>query len=88
MKDGSHYMPLERFSRGEDSKIIRHLKVTPRIEDDPQKESQQKEFLNELHEKVWVTPGLPFLVFVTAGFIAALVVGDFTSWLILRMVAL
>ena len=81
-------MPLERFSRGEGGKIIRHLKITPRLEDDPKKEAQMEEFLNELHGKIWVTPGLPFLVFVTVGFIAALVVGDFTSWLILRMVAL
>jgi preflagellin peptidase FlaK len=88
MKKGSHYMPLEWFSREEDGKIIRHLKVTPRLEDDPQKEAQLAEFLNELHGKMWVTPGLPFLVFVTAGFIAALLVGDFTSWLILRMVTL
>jgi preflagellin peptidase FlaK len=87
LKGGSHYMPLERFSRGEDGKIIRHLKVTPRLEDDSQKEAQLNEFLTELHGKIWVTPGLPFLVFVTAGFIAALIVGDFTSWLILQMVA-
>jgi preflagellin peptidase FlaK len=86
-KGGSHYMLLERFSRAEDGKVIRHLKVTPRLEDDDQKEAQQDEFLTELHVKIWVTPGLPFLVFVTAGFIAALMVGDFTSWLILRMVA-
>ena len=85
VKGGSHYMLLERFSRAEDGKVTRHLKVTPRLEDDDQKEAQQDEFLTELHAKIWVTPGLPFLVFVTAGFIAALMVGDFTSWLILRI---
>ena len=87
VKGGSHYMLLERFSRAEDGAVIRRLKVTPRLEDDEQKEAQQDELLSELGGKIWVTPGLPFLVFVTAGFIAALVVGDFTSWLILRMIA-
>ena len=88
VKGGSHYMLLERFSRAEDGNVIRRLKVTPRLDDDSQKEAQQDEFLTELHGKIWVTPGLPFLVFVTAGFIAALVVGDFTSWLILRLVTI
>lgn len=27
-------------------------------------------------DKVWVTPGLPFLVFITAGFIILIVIGD------------
>ncbi len=86
-KGGSHYMLLEQFSRAEDGSVARHLKVTPRLEDDEQKAAQQEELLTELGGKIWVTPGLPFLVFVTVGFIAALLVGDFTSWLILRMVA-
>ncbi len=87
VKGGSHYMLLEKFSRAEDGTVARRLKVTPRLEDDEQKETQQNELLSELSGKIWVTPGLPFLVFVTAGFIVALVVGDFTSWLILRMIA-
>lgn len=86
MKGSSFYFLLEQFSR-EEKGIIRRLKVTPRLDDDPQKEAQQKEILNEIHGKIWVTPGLPFLVFVTAGFIVALIAGDFTSWLILRIVA-
>lgn len=33
---------------------------------------------------VWATPGLPMLVFVTVGFVAALLLGDFL-WIILRL---
>jgi len=87
MKGSSFYFLLERFSKEENKGVVRRLKVTPRLDDDPQKEAQQKELLNELNGKIWVTPGLPFLVFVTAGFVAALVAGDFTSWLILRIVS-
>ena len=86
-KGGSHYMLLEQLSRAEDGTVARSLKVTPRLEDDEKKETQQEELLSELRGKIWVTPGLPFLVFVTAGFVVALVAGDFTSWLILRMLA-
>ncbi|MBS7614549.1 prepilin peptidase [Candidatus Bathyarchaeota archaeon] len=87
MKGSSFYFMLEQLSREENKGVVRRLKVTPRLDDDPQKEAQQKELLNGLHGKIWVTPGLPFLVFVTAGFIVALVAGDFTSWLIQRIVA-
>jgi prepilin signal peptidase PulO-like enzyme (type II secretory pathway) len=34
---------------------------------------------------VWATPGLPMLIFVTLGLVAALVLGDFV-WLLVRLV--
>jgi hypothetical protein len=87
LKAGSHYMLLEQLSRGENGKLIRHLNVTPRVEsENPQEEAKIEELLEELNMKVWVTPGLPFLVFITIGLIVALVRGDFISWLVLQSV--
>ncbi len=42
------------------------------------KEAKEKGII----DKVWVTPALPFLVFMTAGFVVSVVFGDVLVWLI------
>ncbi len=37
-------------------------------------------------DKVWVTPALPFIVFITAGFLVAVVFGDIVFWLIRTLI--
>jgi preflagellin peptidase FlaK len=73
---GSHYIPMEYLSKGDDGKVTRHLRVSPSIE-----EKLPEEF-GEIGGKIWATPGLPFLIFVTIGFLVALLFGDLTSWLV------
>jgi len=34
-------------------------------------------------EKVWVTPQIPFIVFITVGYVIAFILGDILSYLIL-----
>ena len=71
---GHHYIILEEFSRGEDGRIRRRLKMLKRLsgEENLGGESIPGEFDGE----VWVTIGLPFIVFITFGFAASMLVGD------------
>ena len=81
-------MPLEYLSEEKDGEIVRHLRMSVRlIEEAPQENNHLSYAPKELGGKIWATPGLPFLVFVTAGFVAALVFGDFVTWFIVYLIA-
>ena len=87
LKKGSHYIPLEYFSKGEDGKIVRHLRVSPRLNGETLQENNYlDDFSKEINGKIWATPGIPFLVFVTAGFVVALLIGDIITWLTIKII--
>jgi len=85
LEKGGYLYPLEDVHVGEAGEIERKLIVMPK---DEEREEVIERILNaarrgKLPKEVWVTPGLPFLVFITAGFIVALIFGDIV-WVILR----
>jgi len=87
LKNGTHYIPLECFSRGKDGEIHRHLRISPRLEEEPSPESDCLDNVSkEPDGKVWATLGLPFLIFITVGFAAALLFGDFITWLVVQLI--
>jgi len=72
-----HYIILEEFTKEEDGRIRRSLKVFQRVNSE-----ERKSIPKEIDGKIWVTIGLPFLVFITIGFVLAMFVGDLVFWLV------
>lgn len=83
-KSALSLLPIEDVQVSESGKTERNLVLLPDIEDT---ENSVERILDavkrgEKIDWVWVTPGLPMLVFITAGLITALILGDFV-WIIL-----
>jgi len=82
-----HMYPLEDIGVKETGETERHLLVFPK---DEKVEGIVERILKakqegRLQNEIWATPGLPLLVFLTAGLIVALVFGDLV-WIILRFI--
>lgn len=78
--ENSHMFPLEDFEINEDDEKSPKLLVFPDYD-------EREDIINRLKENkpngwVWATPGLPLLIFITAGLIIALAFGDII-WLLL-----
>ncbi|MEM3041834.1 MAG: A24 family peptidase C-terminal domain-containing protein, partial [Nitrososphaerota archaeon] len=85
--NGSHYLPLEYLSETAEGKLVRHLRIfLHHHEETLETEDFVKRFSEKIDEKIWATPGLPFLVFITGGFLAALFLGDLVYWLTYRLI--
>ncbi len=81
-----HFYPLEDVQIAETGEAKRSLLVFP---SDEKKEKIVERILEasregRLQSAVWITPGLPFLVFITAGLIIALTLGDII-WIVLSL---
>ena len=73
-----HYIVMEEFGRKENGMLMRRLKLLKPIG----LEEEITKVPEEFNGKVWVTMGLPFLVFITLGFLIAIFVGDIIFWLV------
>jgi preflagellin peptidase FlaK len=82
-----HVYPLEDIEEEADDKIKRKLIVLPKDEGRDQivERLQRAADTGKIQNRVWASPGLPMLVFVTAGLIAALFLGDLI-WTLVRLV--
>jgi len=87
LEKNGHLYPLEDVSVTEDGGSERKLLTMPKDEKrDEIVERVTKAFKEgKLQGEVWVTPGLPLLVFITAGLIVALIYGDIV-WTALRSI--
>jgi len=87
LEKSAHVYPLEDIAAKETGENERRLLVFPK---DETQETIIARIVSagregKLQNGVWVTPGLPLLIFITAGLIIALLFGDIV-WLLLRLV--
>lgn len=86
VKEKWHLFPMEDID-DQSVGLSRKLVVVPREEGRDRIVERLTEAANtgKIDNYVWATPGLPMLIFVTLGLIAALTIGDFV-WLLVRFV--
>lgn len=77
-----YYISMEEFSLERNGSIKRHLKIFRPMN----ASGEVKVWVPEDFEgKIWVTPGLPFLLFIEAGFIMTMLLGDIIMWLVANL---
>ena len=83
--ENGHMYPLEDVEIDEEGEATRKLLVFPKDEEREGIIARIRENVKEenLEDGVWVTPGLPLLIFITAGLLIALAYGDIV-WVLLR----
>ena len=86
LKEKWHIYPLEDIEENTEGQLKRKLIILPKDEgrDEIIKRLDTAINAGEIQEKVWATPGLPMLIFVTAGLVTALLLGDIV-WTCIRL---
>lgn len=84
LKKKNYVFPLEDFGKSEDK---RRLIAIPNDDEREKIVSRliEAEQSGQIQDDIWATPGLPMLVFITAGLIITLVFGDIL-WTILHFI--
>ena len=85
LKKKEHWYPLEDIHVTETGESQRRLLVIPKEEKREEIVYRVLKAANEgkIRNGVWITPGLPMLIFITAGLVVALLIGDLV-WIFLR----
>jgi preflagellin peptidase FlaK len=87
LKEKWHVYPLEDAEEDAENNLRRRLVTVPKDEgrDAVVERLDQAVKNGRIRDSVWATPGLPFLIFITAGLVLALFVGDIV-WICIRLV--
>jgi preflagellin peptidase FlaK len=87
LKEKWHVYPLEDIEDRNEKESRRKLVILPKDEgrNDIVERLDKAVSSGKIQDKVWVTPGLPMLIFVTAGLVVALVFGDII-WACIRLI--
>lgn len=85
LKNREYLSLLEKFELDEKGVVIRKFART-RLDFDANRRPELEEYVKRglIEKEVWVTPGLPFMLSITAGFITAVVFGDLIFYAIIN----
>jgi hypothetical protein len=88
LQSSTHLYPAEQVSVV-DSRPVRQLHLVSSVDEERDKLVAGLQGYKDqglFSDGVWVTPGLPHLVFMTASLIVTVVIGDLLMWLFFRAV--
>ena len=87
LKEKWHVYPMEDINDTEENTLKRKLVIVPRDEGRTEivERLSKANDAEKITDRVWATPGLPMLIFVTLGLIVALVFGDLV-WILVSAV--
>src|SRR5215472_3709475 len=88
LQSSTHLYPAEQVAVV-DSKPVRQLHLVSSVEEEREKLVAGLSGYKDqglFSDGVWVTPGLPHLVFMTASLVVTVVIGDLLMWLFFRAV--
>ena len=81
-----HMYPLEDIETKDDGEKNKKLLAFPNYDEREEIIARIREDSKDEDPEVWVTPGLPLLIFITAGLIIALAFGDIVWFLISSLI--
>jgi preflagellin peptidase FlaK len=87
LKYKQHLGLLEKFEFDEKGSLKRRY-VRAGLNFDANQKPELEEYMKKglIGKEVWVTPGLPFMLSITAGFITAVVFGNLVFYIVMRFV--
>lgn len=87
LKEKWHVYPMEDVEETPERSFKRKLVILPKDEGRNEIVERLDKAIEagSMRDRVWATPGLPMLIFVTAGLIVALFMGD-VVWMVIRLI--